>query len=270
VRASRDVHGRDLRHRPGGEAGHLSRQGVPRRTSPARAVDSGPAAVRRVGPLLEAAEAAQGVPLIPHNDLPDALAAYRHFLYGKGTDRTCSYERYVANDTSGKTTLENAVLDFRRGVEGLASARPVGASPSMQVTSGPIPCGAKDPDLRRLFPYPATENWQKAIGSHVIWLSGSVTVGAVAGQPTFFAVMTLHAEDRYNFNPRQHDIKTGIPDSANGVFEVTGLAKQYMNYATLQRNLRWSGSTAESPEVTRIAASPERKPADYRRIRNRV
>ena len=222
------------------------------------------------GALLEAAEAAQGVPLIPHNDLADALAAYRHFLYGKGTDRTFSYERYVANDLSGKLTLENAILDFRRGVESLASARPVGAPSAMQVTSGPIPCGSKDPDLRRLFPYPATENWQKAIGSHVIWLSGAVTVGSSAGQPTFVGMMTLHAEDRYNFNPRAHDIATGIPDSANGVFEVTGLAKQYMNYATLQRNLRWSGSTAESPEVTRIAASRDRKPDDNRRIRNWV
>ena len=66
--------------------------------------------------LLEAAEAAQGIPLIPHNDLPDALAAYRHFLYGKGADRTFWYERYVASDASGKTTLANAILDLRRGV----------------------------------------------------------------------------------------------------------------------------------------------------------
>ncbi len=134
----------------------------------------------------------------------------------------------MANDNSGKTTLENAVLDFRRGVEALPSARPVGASPATQITSGPIPCGSKDPDLRRLFPYPATENWQKAIGSHVIWLSGSVTMGSAAGRPSFSGLMTLHAEDRYNFNPRQHDIQTAIPDSAIGVFEVTGLAKQYV------------------------------------------
>jgi hypothetical protein len=217
--------------------------------------------------LLEAGEAGQRVPLVPHNDLPDALAAYRHFLYGKGTDRVFSYERYVANDGSGKITLANAVLDFRRGVEDLAAGRPAGASPSLQVTSGPIPCGSKEPDVRKLFPYPATENWQKALGSHVI---GSISVGAVAGRPTFVGIMTLHAEDRFNFNPGMNDIATGLPDSANGIFEVTGLAKQYMNYATLQRSLRWEGATAEPAEVTRIAASPDRKPDDNRRARNRI
>ncbi len=82
--------------------------------------------------------------------------------------------------------------------------------------------------------------------------------------------MTLHAEDRYNFNPGATDIATGIPDSANGVFELTGLAKQYMNYATLTRMLRWTGVTPESPEVTRIAATRDRKPDDNRRIRNRI
>ena len=38
------------------------------------------------------------MPFIPHHDLPDALAAYRHFLYCKGADRTFSYERYVASN----------------------------------------------------------------------------------------------------------------------------------------------------------------------------
>jgi hypothetical protein len=220
--------------------------------------------------LLEAAEAAQSVPLIPHNDLPDALAAYRHFLYGKGADRTFSYDRYVANDLSGKTTLDNAVLDFRRAGEAIAASRGPGALPSFQVTGGPIPCGSGKKGFEPLFPYPATENWQKAIGSHVIWLSGSVTVGALAGQPTFVGMMTLHAEDRYNFNPGNEDIATGIPDSANGVFEVTGLAKQYMNYATLIRMLRWTGATAAGPEVVRIAESRDRKPADNLRARNRI
>ncbi len=82
--------------------------------------------------------------------------------------------------------------------------------------------------------------------------------------------MALHAEDQYNFNPGAHDIKTGIPDAANGVFEVTGLAQQYMNYATLYRLVRWSGKTADSPSVSRIAADRDRKPDDNRRARNRL
>jgi hypothetical protein len=129
--------------------------------------------------LLEAAEAAQGIPLIPHNDLPDALAAYRHFLYGRGKDRNFSYDRYVASDSSGRTTLDNAILDLRRGVEALASARPVGAL-------------------------------------------------------------------------------------------VTGLARQYMNYATLTRMIRWSGVTASPPAVSRVGTRRDQEPPDNRRARNRI
>jgi hypothetical protein len=220
--------------------------------------------------LLEAAEAAQGIPLIPHNDLPDALAAYRHFLYGKGADRTFWYERYVASDASGKTTLANAILDLRRGVEGLVHARSISVQQSFQVRSGPIPCGSDDPDLADLFPYPATENWQKALGSHVIWLSGVATAAITSWQSQYSVLMTLHAEDRYNFNPGAQDIKTGIPDAANGRFEVTGLAQQYMNYATLTRMVRWTGSTADTPAVSRVDARRDRKPEDNRRARNRI
>jgi hypothetical protein len=220
--------------------------------------------------LLEAAEAAQGIPLIPHNDLPDALAAYRHFLYGKGADRTFSYERYIGGDLSGKTTLDNAVLDLRRGVEELAASLGAFADPSFDVTSGPIACGSSDPDLADLFPYPATENWQKALGSHVIWLSGSVRFSTLLGRRSYVMSMTLHAEDRYNFNPGAQDIKTGIPDAANGVFEVTGLARQYMNYATLTRMVRWSGETVNPPVVSRISARRDRRPDDNRRARNRI
>jgi hypothetical protein len=220
--------------------------------------------------LLAGAEAVQGVPLVPHNDLPDALAAYRHFLYGRGADRSFSYDRYVLGDASGKTTLDNAVLDFRRGAEELATARSPTAPTTFQVTGTAISCGSDDPDLGALFPYPVTENWQKAIGAHAIWLSGSVSITTSGTERNFFAHMTLHAEDRYNFNPGNQDISTGIPDDANGRFETSGLAQQYMNYSTLIRVLRWKGSTADSPVVTRVANRRERKPQDNVRIRNRI
>ena len=220
--------------------------------------------------FLEAAEAGQNVPFVPHNDLPDALAAYRHFLYGRGADRTFSYERYVANDASGRTTLDNAVLDLRRGVEDLVPTRAIDAGPSFQVRSGPIPCGSSDPDLASLFPYPATENWQKAIGAHVIWVSGLVTLTGAFPRRSYTAMFTVHAEDRYNFNPGAEDIDTGIPDDANGVFEVTGLAQQYTNYSTLTRTLSWAGVTGDQPTVSRLNARRERSPGDNRRARNRI
>lgn len=120
---------------------------------------------------LELAEAIQGVPGAPKNDIPDALAAYRHFLQGRGAARTFSYERYVANDASGRTTLQSAILEAMAAAYTLhASAAPTGGTFSF--TGSAIPRGGTNGS----FPYPATENWQKAIGAHSIWISGDVTV----------------------------------------------------------------------------------------------
>jgi hypothetical protein len=47
------------------------------------------------------------------SDLTDGLAAYRHFLNGKGKPRNFSYERYAMCDTSGKKTLRNSILDIQ-------------------------------------------------------------------------------------------------------------------------------------------------------------
>jgi hypothetical protein len=218
--------------------------------------------------LLEAAEAAQGMPLIPHNDLPDALATYRHFLHGKGADRTFSYERYVHGDPSGKVTLDNAITDARLGAEMIFTERSL--RPSFQMSGTAIPCGSDDPDLSDLFPYPETENWQKALGAHRIWLSALVALSGPSARPEFSMLLTVHAEDRYNFNPGNADISTGIPDSANGRFEVTGLAKQYMNYAILARHVRWLGFTSKDAHVSPYTGGRLRKPTDNRRARNRT
>ena len=96
------------------------------------------------------------------------------------------------------------------------------------------PCGSN-----LLFPYPATENGQKAIGGHVIWLSGKARVRARSAENWFVVDGVLHAEDRYNFNPGAQDIATGILDSDNGFFEITGLAKQTTQTAELQRRIEW-------------------------------
>jgi hypothetical protein len=206
-------------------------------------------------------------------DLSDALAAYRHFLEGRGKKRLINYERYIAGDTSGRITLRNAILEFQYAAVELALDHP--DLRSFQLTGPAIPCGEKAiyfPHLAGRFPYPATENWQKAIGSHKIWLSGLVEVGkdGASGLPQVFrATMILHAEDRYNFNPGDADIATGIPDSANGRFEMTGLGHQYENYGTIQRMLSWRGmelgvSLSARPDTTSL-----RQPSDNRRLRNR-
>ena len=216
---------------------------------------------------LELAESIQGVPGVPKNDLPDALAAYRHFLTGRGAARTFSYERYVANDASGRTTLQWAILEAMGAAYELHLMEVPVDGGRFNFTGSAIPCGNSS-----ALPYPATENWQKAIGAHVIWISGDVVVArdTPTGTPRFTLTFVLHAEDRYNFNPGASDIATGIPDGDNGVFEVTGLARQYMNNATLTRRVEWSGAPATSFDVSMTPWLRQRQPRDNRRVRNRL
>jgi hypothetical protein len=117
------------------------------------------------------------------------------------------------------------------------------------MTGGQISCGSSS-----LFPYPATENWQKAIGGHIIWLSGEVKVTDKSGEIWFYLSMKVHAEDRYNFNPGQKDIATGIPDSDNGIFEITGLGKQFTQKSTLSRVIRWKHGSLSSGVTSHVSA----------------
>jgi hypothetical protein len=208
-------------------------------------------------------------------DLTDALACYRHFLEGEGKTRSFQYERYVTSDQSGQVTLRNAILEFQQ--VSVRLWQQAGKPLTFALTGPMIPCGINDkkkrPYLASHFPYPATENWQKAIGSHVIWLSGEIAVShdPRMSPPDYFrGHMTLHAEDRYNFNPGDHDIATKIPDDENGRFEMTGLAHQYDNVSTLARVLTWQGlemgvGLAAAPNTVRL-----RQPSDNRNAGNRL
>ncbi len=204
--------------------------------------------------MLEASEAFRP-------DLTDANAAYRHFLDGNGADRTFSYERFVENDPSGAIILNNLIADAQHHVEILSQGRT-----QFSITSDAYAIREGDP----LFPYPKTENWQKTIGAHHVWTSADVTVSGTPPNRTYTMVMTVHAEDRYNFNPNQNDIATGIPDSENGVFEITGLANQYMNRATLERTITWQEGDAANAIITDSDPNRNRQPEDNRRLRNRV
>lgn len=187
--------------------------------------------------------------------LEDGIDAYRHFLTGNGADRTFSYDEYVSEDQSGRATLNNAISDTQRGAEQLYN-QIIARDPSLagkpitfNVTSGAIGVGSSNK-----YAYPETENWQKAIGGHSIWNSATVTVtppATAGGKPQFSMNYTLHAEDRYNFNPGQADIATGAPDATRGRLEQVGLAHQYMNYATLNRDVSWTaGQINTSTSVT--------------------
>ncbi|HMG57561.1 MAG TPA: DUF4157 domain-containing protein [Kofleriaceae bacterium] len=233
-------------------------------------------------------------------DLVDGTAAYRHFLFGNGAERDVQYGRFLANDSSGHTVLASAMEDTRQAAlerhdQDLAGAAPAEGSRTYQIRTSPISVTSGD----ARYPYPATENWQKALGAHTIWIEAAVTVtvtqlrdagseplpGGVpapgegsssdAGPPTFsrhFHVeMTIHAEDMYNFNPGNVDIATGTPDAANGRFEVTGLGHEYMNRGTFSQPFDFDATMepAASPGSSATPNDPGRasrsgRPADRR------
>jgi hypothetical protein len=214
---------------------------------------------------LEAGEAVQGLPLAPH--LPDALAAYRHFLGGSGKTREINYERYTSNDSAGETTLKYLIVEAMNGGYNVYMSTFGVQNGGLDFTGTALSCGGTN----SRYPYPATENWQKAIGAHTVWISGRVDGKVVAGgQLDFDMVFTIHMEDMYNFNPGAKDIATGIPDSENGIFEVTGLAKQYMNVAAMKRGIQWTGTPAKGYDVSMTPILRQRSPSDNRRVRNRV
>lgn len=178
-------------------------------------------------------------------DLVDGVAAYNHFLNGKGMPRTFSYDRYVNNDSSGRITFRNAILDAQ---DAAIKLRKKNGKPNRFNITGPaIFCGGGSPASHynnKAFPYPATENWQKAIGAHVIWVSASVSVSGNTGptsEPNFEMDFRLHAEDQYNFNPGAKDIASGLPDDENGRFVVLGLAHGYLHKSMIKRNFSWKG-----------------------------
>lgn len=215
-------------------------------------------------------EVAEGL----RSDLTDALAAYRHFHEGEGKKREFSYERYVCNDQSGRITIRNAILDAQDAAINLWGNHE--QSNQFKFTGPAIPCGStlsKHTNLKRIFPYPATENWQKTIGAHTIWLSGDVTVNTnpIPGSlPEFKMCLVLHAEDQYNFNPDQNDIATGVPDSANGKFVVVGFAHGYHHTAKLVRNFSWKGFDLGVSRMGINMIRRQHQPQDNRRVRNRI
>lgn len=194
-------------------------------------------------------------------DLSDANAAYRHFLYGKGADRMINYERFLLDDAAGRQVIPNILNDFRLHIEVIGHDRV-----KFSVTSEAYTVGNNG-----IAPYPTSVNWQRALGAHYVWVSADVSVSTDADSHIHYtANVTFHVEDRFNFNPGQQDIASGIPDSANGIFEITGLAQQYMNYASVQRTVSWREGEWANATRTGAPNSRQRKPGDNRRVRNRI
>ena len=169
-------------------------------------------------------------------ELQDAVLNYLHFLRASGSDRSFNYDRYIASDKAGAKTLEKMIRQAQIWAQRLAN----GKAGEFEMTSSAVE--ADD--------YPETENWQKALGGHSLWGSAKVTATVGSdGKKHFTMRFVLHAEDRYNFNPGEQDVAMGIADAENGVFEVTGLAKQFTQYGESTRVVEWTEGKFESTKT---------------------
>lgn len=164
---------------------------------------------------------------------PDANLAYRHFLEASGTSRTIDYEKYIREEENGPKMAPALAKAFIPHAETIGRNRI-----KFSVTSKKMYLIGGTSE-KRLVAGPQRTNWTRAIGAHVIWVSADVAVTATATQILYEANLTMYVEDRYNFNPGSKDDKSGKADSDNGRLELSGLAKQYMTYATWHRNLKW-------------------------------
>ncbi len=213
-------------------------------------------------------------------DLVDACATYRHFLFGGGATRPFDYERFVEDDSSGQTVVASAVEDAQLAATQKHDQLLGGKPPTAGKTSFRMRTGAVGVGSDGRYPYPSTENWQKAIGGHTIWMEMDVTVevyeasrvdppGVLPGGPPmctpagdtqitygrrFEVKLTIHAEDMYNFNPGAADLATGTPDSANGRFEITGLGQEFKSTAKMTRDVKFEATM--DPVTTTSPGAP--------------
>lgn len=152
--------------------------------------------------------------------MPDAVAAYAHYLRGSGTDLGINYPKAYREDSVVRSGVDKEIAAAQRDAERLAATG--GARFTMTGEADRIG-------------NPATENWQKTIGQHYIW--GHADVEACGDQ--FTMIITIHEKDRYNFNRGAHDIATGLPDDANGRFAVLGWAKSFITKGEVVKKVTW-------------------------------
>lgn len=153
----------------------------------------------------------------------DGGAFYLHYMNNSGDPYDYDLGEGYSEDDGVRASVNAQVAATAQGVDELART-----SGQQQFTvTGPASPNAQ---------YPTTENWQKAIGGHQQWSSAAVTVEG----DRVTMVVTVHAEDRYNFNRGQADIGSGTPDDVNGRFTEVGLAQPFDSTGTMTRTLSWT------------------------------
>lgn len=167
-------------------------------------------------------------------DLDDSLALYEHYLGASGDPMTVDYEEGYREDPAIRQNIDQEILASQASVQ-------------QMIEDGQDDFSFTGPPAQHSI-YPETENWQKTLGGYQQWSSGEVSVDE-AGHARM--VVTVHAEDQYNFNAGQSDIATGEPDSANGRFSELGWAQGFNVTGSVQRVVEWD---VDDPNNVTISA----------------
>jgi hypothetical protein len=154
--------------------------------------------------------------------MDDAEDMYRHFLGNSGEDRKFNLAEAISEDSSIRDNTNAEIARAQQAAEQFIA----NGKTEFSFTGGASGCDD----------YPVTENWQKTIGGYQQWSSAEVKVDG----DQVAMVVTVHAEDHYNFNKNQADIASGLPDEVNGHLEEVGLARSFDSHGTVVRTVTWT------------------------------
>lgn len=159
--------------------------------------------------------------------VPDGMKAYEHYRGGSGDPLHIDYEKAYKEDKVIHDSVDAYVDETNAAIQEMIAK---GEKPPFSITSELLPISQN----------PSTENWQKTIGRHYVWISSTVTQNE---DGTYHVSTTVHELDRYNFNKGDADIKTGIKDADNGRFETLGWAKSFDTYGEVKFETDISGDS---------------------------
>lgn len=182
-----------------------------------------------------------GGQLLRSTELADGLATYAHYWSNTGDPFVIDFEKAYGDDPEIASNIDEAIRVAQLSADGYAAD----GRASFSITGNAGPAGG----------YPATENWQKAIGAYQQWTTAHVIV--TGDQVTMTVV--VHAEDYYNFNRGQSDIASGESDDENGRFTEIGWARPFETTGEVVRTVTWTLGDLDSVQVT---VPPELKTDD--------
>ncbi len=178
------------------------------------------------------------------SDLDDATQMYAHYWDNNGEPIEFDYAEAAQEDPGIRRAINSEIARAQWWADVYARS----GRQNFSITGDASPTAADE--------YPQTENWQKTIGGYQQWSSADVHV---EGNKVTM-VITVHAEDHYNFNRGQQDIATGASDNENGRFQEVGWAKSFDSHGSVKRTVTWTighpGGGHDDPD----SYDPQRNP----------